>query len=216
MRRHAAALDRGDMSPRNGKRDRGDMSPRIESADMSAHSMPSTDWHHAPPHKLIERGIYMVTAGTLHKQPFFREASRLELLHARLLEYAAEFGWDLQAWAVFSNHYHFVAASPREPATLRKLMGKLHMKTAQAVNTMDGTPGRKVWFQFWDSRITFENSYWPRLRYVQENPVHHGLVSVATQYPWCSAAWFERTAESAVQNRLASYKTDHLDIPDDF
>jgi putative transposase len=204
VRRHVAALDRGDMSP------------CPESADMSAHSKLSISWHHAPPHKLIERGIYMVTAGALHKQHFFRESSRLDLLHDRLLEYAAEFHWELQAWAVFSNHYHFIAASPEDPTTLRKFLGKLHMKTAQAVNSLDSTPGRKVWHQFWDSRITFENSYWPRLRYVQENPVRHGLVLVANQYPWCSASWFERTAESSVQKRLATYKTDQLDIPDEF
>lgn len=204
VRRHVAALDLGDMSPRS------------ESADMSAHSKLSTDWHHAPPHKLIERGIYMVTAGTVHKQHFFRESSRLDLLHDLLLEYAAGFRWELQAWAVFSNHYHFVAACPEDPSTLPKFLGKLHMKTAQAVNTLDGTPGRKVWHQFWDSHITFENSYWPRLRYVQENPVRHGLVLVANQYPWCSAGWFERTAEASVQNRLATYKTDQLEIPDEF
>ncbi len=161
VRRHAAALDSGDMSP------------RMESADMSAHSMPSTDWHHAPPHKLIERGIYMVTASTLHKQHFFREPSLLELLHDRLLEYAADFRWELQAWAVFSNHYHFVAASPENPATLHKFLGKLHMKTAQAANTHDATPGRKVWFQFWDSRITFET----------ELPEFRRTVSCCAPYP---------------------------------
>ncbi len=104
------------------------MSPCPESADMSAHSKLSISWHHAPPHKLIERGIYMVTAGALHKQHFFRESSRLDLLHDRLLEYAAEFHWELQAWAVFSNHYHFIAASPEDPTTLRKFLGKLHMR----------------------------------------------------------------------------------------
>lgn len=203
-RRHDAALNPGDMSP------------GMERADMSAHSKLSTDWHHAPPHRLIERGIYMVTAGTLHKEHFFQDPARLQLLHDHLLEYAAEFRWELQAWAVFPNHYHFVAASPENPATLRKFLGKLHMKTAQAVNILDGTPGRKVWYQFWDSHITFENSYWPRLRYVQENAVRHGLVLVASEYPWCSAGWFERTAEGAVKKRLASYKMDQLDIPDDF
>jgi putative transposase len=203
-RRHDAALNPGDMSP------------GMESADLSAHSKLSTDWHHAPPHRLIERGIYMVTAGTLHKVHFFQDPARLQLLHDHLLEYAAEFRWELQAWAVFPNHYHFVAASPENPATLRKFLGKLHMKTAQAVNILDGTPGRKVWYQFWDSHITFENSYWPRLRYVQENAVRHGLVLVASEYPWCSSGWFERTAEEAVKKRLASYKMDQLDIPDDF
>lgn len=214
VRRHVAAFPKGDMSPLKKSADMSAHSKSIKkSADMSALS---TAWHHAPPHKLIERGIYMVTAGSLHKEHIFREPERLTLLQDHLLDYAAEFGWELQAWAVFSNHYHFIAASPQDPETLRKFLGKLHMKTAQAVNQLDGTPGRKVWHQFWDSRITFENSYWPRLRYVQENAVRHGLVHVANQYPWCSAGWFERTAAPAVRNRLASYKTDQLEIMDDF
>ena len=183
---------------------------------MYAHSKLSIGWHHAPPHRLLERGIYMVTAGTLHKEHFFREPARLDILQDHLIVYANDFGLELQAWAVFSNHYHFIAASPEDPRNLGKFLGKLHMKTAQAVNRLDGIAGRKVWYQFWDSHITFENSWWPRLRYVQENPVKHGLVPVASQYPWCSAAWFEKTAEPSVRKRLESYKTDQLEIHDDF
>ncbi len=90
------------------------------------------------------------------------------------------------------------------------------MKTAQAVNQVDGAAGRKVWYQFWDTHITFETSYWPRLRYVNENPVKHGLVPVANQYRWCSAASFERTAEPAVRRKLESFRIDQLEIVDDF
>jgi putative transposase len=176
----------------------------------------STAWHHAPPHILAEQGIYMVTAGTMDKAHFFRDTERLDLLLSSLFEYAAEFGWQLQAWAIFSNHYHFVAASPENATNLPKLLGKLHMKTAQAANRLDGVSGRKVWHQFWDSHITFENSYWPRLRYVQENAVKHGLAPVAAQYRWCSAAWFERTAEHAVRRKVESYRIDRLDIYDAF
>ncbi len=192
------------------------MSPLGESVGMSANSKLSTGWRHAPLHQLSERGIYMVTAGTLGKAHVFREAERLDLLQGLLLGYAVEFGWDLQAWAIFSNHYHFVASSPENPESLRKFLGKLHMKTAQAVNRLDRTAGRKVWHQFWDSHITFEHSWWSRLRYVQENPVRHGLVSVASQYRWCSAGWFERTADSAVRRKMESYSFDRLEIDDDF
>lgn len=219
-RRHDAALDQGDMSPRNNEASTppapGATCRAIESGDMSPHSMLSTDWHHAPLHRLAEQGIYMVTAGTLHKEHFFKEPARLDLLQQHLLDYAAESGWALQAWAVFPNHYHFVAASPENPESLPKFLGKLHMKTAQAVNQLDGVSGRKVWYQFWDSHITFENSYWPRLRYVQENAVKHGLVTVASDYRWCSAGWFERTADAAVRRKLESYKTDRLEVYDEF
>ena len=158
----------------------------------------------------------MVTGGTLYKRHIFHSADRLDLLQNHLFAYAMEFGWKLQAWAIFPNHYHFIADSPEHPENLRRFLGKMHMKTAKAVNQIDGTVGRKVWFQFWDSQITFENSYWPRLRYVQENPVKHGIVPVAAQYRWCSAAWFEGTAEPAVRRKLQSFQYNQLKIPDDF
>ena len=67
------------------------------------------DWPHAPLHRLSEHGTYIVTAGTLHKQHFFRGTERLDLLETQLLTLARQYGVQLEAWAVFSNHYHFVA-----------------------------------------------------------------------------------------------------------
>jgi putative transposase len=122
----------------------------------------------------------------------------------------------MQAWAVMSNHYHFVAISPVDPGCLRRMIGKLHMITAKAINGMAGTPGRKVWHQYWDSHITFQASYLARLKYVHENPVHHGIVVRTDSYEWCSAAWFERTAEPAFFRTVRSFKTDRLSVHDDF
>jgi hypothetical protein len=41
--------------------------------------------------------------------------------------------------------------------------------------------------------------------------LRHGLVPVANQYPWCSAAWFERTAPAMVKS-IYRFKTDQVDI----
>ena len=69
---------------------------------------PRRDWPHAPPHRFSEQGAYIVTAGTHQKEHFFRGAERLDYLEAELLAGAKAAGWQLEAWAVFSNHYHFV------------------------------------------------------------------------------------------------------------
>ncbi len=79
-----------------------------------------------------------------------------------------------------------------------------------------GKAGRTVWFNFWDTNLTYERSYWARLNYVHQNPVKHGLVSMANQYPWCSAAWFERTASPATVKTIYGFKTDNLAIYDEF
>ena len=152
-------------------------------------------WPHAPLHQLSEAGTFFVTAGTYLKQHHFRGRQRLELLHRGLLTVAEEFGWRLEAWAVFSNHYHFVGHSPEAGAeSLSRMLGSLHEKTAKCIDELDETPGRQVWFNFRESRLTYEKSYLARLRYTHENAVKHELVPVANLYPWCSAAWFERTA----------------------
>jgi len=39
-----------------------------------------TDWHHAPSHVFVPNTIYMVTAGTLHKEHLFRGYEHLKLL----------------------------------------------------------------------------------------------------------------------------------------
>jgi putative transposase len=120
----------------------------------------------------------------------------LNLLQDRLLGLAARYGWQVQAWAIFSSHYHLVAVSPQDASTLRRFIGHFHSETARWVNVLDDSPGRRVWFNYWDTHITYQRSYLA-LRYVHENPVRHGLVPNAKRYRWCSAAWFEASADTA-------------------
>ena len=92
----------------------------------------------------------------------------------------------------------------------------MHSDTAREVNKMDEAVGRKVWFNFWDTKLTFQRSYLARLNYVHQNAVKHGLVNVASQYDWCSAAWFERNALPSAVKTIYGFKTDELKIRDDF
>ncbi|HEY4415223.1 MAG TPA: hypothetical protein VGO57_05980 [Verrucomicrobiae bacterium] len=174
------------------------------------------NWPHAPKHWLFEPGIYMVTAGTYQKWPHLNSPARRDFFLESLFKYAGEFAWSLKAWAVLENHYHFIANSSANPGTLTKFIGKLHMKTAQEMNRLDATPGRKVWHQFWDSHITFEKSYLARLHYVHGNPAKHGAVDLAENYKWCSASWFARNASPALVQTVKSFKTDAVSVPDDF
>jgi putative transposase len=176
-------------------------------------------WPHAPVHRLAQGGTYFVTAGTYLKQHHFRGADRLGILHRGLLKVTEEFGWQLEAWAVFSNHYHFVAHSPsaRQDATsLSHMLGLFHEKTAKWVCRLGNASDRRIWYNFRETLLTYEKSYLARLNYTHQNAVRHGLVAVASQYPWCSAAWFERTATAAQVKTIYGFKTDRLQVSDDF
>jgi len=177
----------------------------------------SSVWPHAPTHRLLESGAYIVTGGTFKKQPFFVNDGALDALQAGLLKYARNHGWQLEAWAIFPNHYHFVAQSPQKSAeNLSTFLNEFHSRSARWINGRDLATGRKVWHNFWETHLTYEKSYLARLNYVHQNAVKHGLTKVASQYRWCSAAWFERVASQSMIRTVYSFPTDTLNILDDF
>jgi putative transposase len=174
------------------------------------------DWPHAPAHRLDGAGAYMVTAGTYRKEPFFRSPARLTLLCNELLHLAADHGWKLQAWAVFPNHYHFISTTDKNAHTLRTLISHLHTVTAKEINSQDHAAGRRVWFQYWDSHLTYPRSYLARLHYVHGNAVYHRLVRQSAQYAWCSAGWFQREADRSFFETVMRFPSERIKVLDDF
>jgi len=158
----------------------------------------------------------MVTGATLHKQPLFSTDAKLTSLENDILMLAKEYCWQLEAWAVFMNHYHLIARGQLDGGCLDAYLNNLHSNTARILNSQDHTPGRHVWFNFWETRLTYERSYLARLNYVHQNAVKHRLVNSANQYQWCSAAWFERTASPATVKTIYSFKTDEINVKDDY
>jgi len=177
---------------------------------------PKKDWPHAPVHRLGSDGVYMITGATLHKQHLFSNAQKLSLLESEILTLAKAYCWQLEAWAVFMNHYHLIARGKPDAERLDAYLNNLHSNTARQLNRHDSVVGRAVWYNFWDTRLTYERSYLARLNYVHQNAVRHGLVNSANQYPWCSAAWFERTVSPAIVKTIYSFKTNKLKVDDDY
>jgi len=174
----------------------------------------ATTWHHSPVHWFVPNTLYMVTASTLYKRHIFDTQEKLHLLQETLFEVIRVYGWELHAWAVFVNHYHFIARSPEDGTTLQRLIQRLHSQSARLVNALDTSPGRRVWFQYWDTCLTYERSYYARLNYVHNNPVRHGLVASAEQYPFCSAAWFRANAPEDLRKKLTTVPYDRVHVPD--
>jgi len=158
----------------------------------------------------------MITTGTYKRLPHLSSPERLDFFQDSLFRYASEFGWNLRAWAVLSNHYHFIAASPADAATLRNSSANFTAKPLGSLIAGTKRTGGRSGSSFWDSHITFERSYLARLKYVHHNPAVHGVVPVAENYKWCSAAWFAQTAPAALVNTVNSFKIDQVNVPDDF
>ena len=170
---------------------------------------------HCPAHLFRPDALYSVSAGTFHKACILNTPEKKKLLIRNLFEQIDHFHWQIEAWAVLNNHYHFVAQAMEDSHALSKLLQAVHSITAREFNALDQTPGRKVWYQYWDTCITNEKSYYARLRYVHENPVKHGVVTNAADYPWCSMRWLiEGISENTAQ--VLQAKTDRVTLYDDF
>jgi putative transposase len=118
--------------------------------------------------------------------------------------------------AILENHYHFISQAPENARTLEKLIRQFHSKSALELNRLDKTPGRKVWYNYWDTCITNETSYLARMHYIHLNFVKHGLVEMAEDYPFCSYRWFLEKADAEFRDRVMSQPMDRIDIEDDF
>ena len=159
-------------------------------------------WPHAPPHYFTPHGTYMITAATLYRKPLFDSSAKLDLLRDTTFELAKSYALLLQAWAFFANHYHVVISFENTTTAHGEFVRHLHRELAIRLNRIDDTPSRRVMYEFWDTHLSFEKSWLARLNYVHQNPVKHGVVPVANQYPWCSAPWFETNAQTAFVNRF--------------
>lgn len=171
---------------------------------------------HTPPHYFIPDAMYMVTGAIVYSQHLLNEDRRKEFVLQALLERAAQLDWNIQAWAILNNHYHFVGEAPENAATLQKLIRQVHSITAIQLNRWDRTPGRQVWCNYWDSCLTYERSYLARLHYVHMNPVKHGLVKSAMDYPFCSYKWFVEQGSETLKQQVFAQPIDRVKVIDDF
>ena len=174
-----------------------------------------SDWPHAPLHRFGDAGNYFITASTLHKQHLFRSPVALDALRESLFGAAQQHHCWLQAWSLFSNHYHLVIAC-NDGENVRNMLRTFHVDSAIDLNRRDGEKNRRVWFQFRDVHLTIQASWLARLRYTHENAVHHRLVRDAGNYPWCSASWFGDRAPRAFVETVWRMRIDRVNVYDDY
>jgi putative transposase len=171
---------------------------------------------HTPPHYFVSNAMYMVTGSIYQKRHLMGENRRKEFFLKTLFDKANRFGWTMEAWAMLGNHYHFVSKSPNDSSTLTRFVQQLHSITAIQFNRWDNAPGRQIWQNYWDTCITHEKSYLARLHYVHTNPVKHGLVEDATDYPFCSYRWFIEQGDDVLKLQVTSQPIDRINVFDEF
>jgi putative transposase len=118
---------------------------------------------------------YFITGSTLDNARFFKTTDKMKLWLDAYFSLLDEFHFISGAWVLLDNHYH-ILIQPPEAKDTGKFIGRLHGRTARAINEMEDQPNRRVWYRFWNVRLQSERQFWMRLNAIHYNPVKHGLV----------------------------------------
>ena len=90
------------------------------------------------------------------------------------------------AYALMTNHIHRVAVPPLAES-LSICLQNAHGAYADYFNTRHGTVGH-LWQGRFKASVLDEAYLWNAVRYVERNPVRAGMVRLAEDYRWSSAA----------------------------
>ena len=146
-------------------------------------------WHR-PVHMDAGEGAYFVSAACYEHMPYIGASpERMTVFTEALLEMATECAKRIHAWCVLPNHYHLLL-HVENLACIRNQLGALHGRSSFLWNGLEGTRGRKVWFDCSERAIRSDGHFWATMNYIHHNPVKHGYVKRWTAWPFSSAEAF--------------------------
>lgn len=120
-----------------------------------------------------------------------------EIVQNALLQVYAQL-YKLWAYVVMSNHVHVLlkpklvsdaASATESKAALEDIMKRLKGYSAREANKILDRTGKSFWqTESFDHWVRNEAEFYRIVRYIENNPVKAGLVLVAEDWPWSSAA----------------------------
>ena len=101
----------------------------------------------------------------------------------------AKSGMELHAWVVLPEHFHIMVDPAK--STISKVMQRVKLSLSMNYRKRHHLSGGIWQNRFWDHVIRDERDYWNYLNYIHLNPVKHGMVKRAHDYPHSSIAKFK-------------------------
>lgn len=170
---------------------------------------------HAPAHLFVPGAKYWVTGSAYKHRKFFRAAeTKWEML--RILNLGCQkFGWQLEDWVILDDHYHLMLqASDDGRKTIADVMNNFHKFSSMWIrkNYPEFKKEKRIFCNYWDTCITYERSYYARLNYLYHNPVKHGYVEKAEDYPFGSYYARMKIERLYLERLKKKYPFDKLDL----
>jgi putative transposase len=101
----------------------------------------------------------------------------------------AKGGFELHAWVILREHFHIMIVP--ETRNISNLMHSLKLSFSMNYRKAHDFSGAVWQKRFWDHLIRDEDDYFKHLNYIHYNPVKHGYVKKAFDYPHSSITKFK-------------------------
>lgn len=131
------------------------------------------------PHHITQRGNRRMDV-------FFQE-SDYTLYMGFLSEQAERYGVSFWAYCLMTNHVHLIAV-PSDREGLALMFREAHRRYTRYINQREGWIGH-LWQDRYGSFVMNEPHALMAARYIENNPVHAGIVKNAGTYKWSSARY---------------------------
>ncbi len=176
------------------------------------------EYNHNPPHLFSPNSKYFITGATYKKKMCFKRNEAKEQLLKSISIGFNRHGWILEDWVILDNHYHLLGNAPDDSSNLSEMMQEIHKFVALWVkkNIPESGGSEKVMYNYRDTCITYEASYFARLNYIWNNPVKHGYTNSAEE--WVYGSYFKKAErdKEELEKIIKKYPCNTINIKDNY
>ena len=101
-------------------------------------------------------------------------------------------------------------------STIKNRLNIAFCQRGLKTNVLSSSSAKKIWHNYWDSCITYENSYFTRLNYIWFNPVKHSYVEKAEEWEFGSYTERIKHEREYLKTVEKNYPFDRVKVIDDF
>ena len=160
---------------------------------------------------------YFITSSTLGRYAYLKTDNAKIAILQYLTKSLESFGWKLEDWVVLDNHLHFMVTAPKDSKTLPKVINNFYRFSANWLTNNNIRKIKSKYFHnYWDTCITYENSYYARLNYIWFNPVKHGYVEYPEEWKFGSYFYRYKNEMQEMKTQREKYPFNQIKIEDSF
>jgi putative transposase len=133
-------------------------------------------------------GCYFFTVVTHRRRSLFADTGNISLLREAFREVQARRPFEVQAIVVLPDHLHCLWRLPDGDADFSARWRDLKNRLSRGIDTPINRRGEKMVWQrrFWEHAIRDEDDWARHADYIHYNPVKHGYVRAAGDWPYSS------------------------------